>query len=161
MPPSHPEDMQAPGAGIEPTFAGSGPAVLPLDDPGMQWPRRDSNPHAAKATAFETAASTDCATRPSVARRGFDPLWPACKTGDLARSRTGLRVSRAGVEPAQRLRVGYSHLGSPMPSRLDGITLDGIRAHALHRERVTTTPGWSARVSQWLRWELNPQYPAV
>ncbi len=26
-------------------------------------------------------------------------------------------VCRAGVEPAQLLRVGYSHLGSPMPSR--------------------------------------------
>ena len=26
-------------------------------------------------------------------------------------------VCRAGVEPAQRLRVGYSHLGSPVPGR--------------------------------------------
>ena len=28
-----------------------------------------------------------------------------------------LAVCRAGVEPAQRLRAGYSHLGSPVPSR--------------------------------------------
>ena len=26
-------------------------------------------------------------------------------------------MCRAGVEPAQRMRVGYSHLGSPVPSR--------------------------------------------
>lgn len=31
--------------------------------------------------------------------------------------RAMLSVRRDGVEPPQRLRVGYSHLGSPMPSR--------------------------------------------
>ena len=63
-------------------------------------------------------------------------------------------MCRAGVEPAQQLRVGYGHLGSPVPSRhmsevrsrkSEVSTLDGIRTHVLHRERVTTTPGWSAR----------------
>jgi hypothetical protein len=35
VPPPHSGDIeQAPGAGVEPTPAGSEPAVLPLDDPG-------------------------------------------------------------------------------------------------------------------------------
>lgn len=29
------DDLEAPGQGVEPRFAGSEPAVLPLDDPGI------------------------------------------------------------------------------------------------------------------------------
>jgi hypothetical protein len=56
-----------------------------------------------------------------VAREGVEPSRPVgtalsrlrvCRFHHLA-----IRVCRAGVEPAQRSRAGYSRLGSPMPSR--------------------------------------------
>ena len=54
----------------------------------------------------------------SVPSAGFEPAISGLKARrPLRRHHEGGSVCRAGVEPAQRMRVGYSHLGSPMPSR--------------------------------------------
>ena len=62
-------------------------------------------------------------------------------------------MNRSGWKPNLQLaRVGFEPTASPGLSRsgrpiayLAVSTLDGIRTHALHLERVTTTPDWSAR----------------
>jgi hypothetical protein len=54
-------DGVAAGQGLEPRFAGSEPAVLPLDDPAIgRCARRESNPH---PPAFEAGRSASWLTR--------------------------------------------------------------------------------------------------
>lgn len=43
--PAQPPVRSDPGQGFEPRLPGPEPGVLPLDEPGMSCPRRDSNPH--------------------------------------------------------------------------------------------------------------------
>jgi hypothetical protein len=71
-------------------------------------------------------------------------------------------VRRAGVEPAQRMRVGYSHLGSPVPSRhVLSVPWMGFEP------MLSTVRAWRplragppGHVRQWPRGELNPQHPS-
>lgn len=57
-------------------------------------------------------------------------------------------MRRAGVEPAQPAG-GWVTATEARQCPADAFlsTLGGIRTHALHRERVATTPGWSARAT--------------
>jgi hypothetical protein len=57
---------------------------------------------------------------PGQSQRPVRDLNPSLQLDRLAYAtpiRTGRSVHRAGVEPAQRSRAGYSRLGSPVPSR--------------------------------------------
>src|SRR5262249_29119826 len=68
------------------------------------------------------------------------------------------RVRRAGVEPAQQLRVGYSHLGSPMPSRRVRVRNSecGIRSFA---QVATPNSELQIPISEYPRWDSNPCSP--
>ena len=77
--------------GVEPSSAGCKPAVFPLDDTPIH---RANGPGGSR-------------TRSVPLKRRM-----LCQLSFKASS-----VCRAGVEPAQHTRVGYSHLGSPVPSR--------------------------------------------
>src|SRR5947209_6828338 len=88
--------------GGEPSSTGCKPAVFPLDD---------------------------TSSHPVSGPGGGRTHIPLFKRQVLRRlSYKAVRaVCRAGVEPAQRLRVGYSHLGSPVLGRhVRRNTLDGI-----------------------------------
>ena len=91
-----------------------GPGVLsavrlPVPPQGQfQQPVGESNP-SGQLERLAASPKAERAIKNHVRRAaGFTPAGvnPAAR-----------RVRRAGVEPAQRSRVGYSHLGSPMPSR--------------------------------------------
>ena len=78
--------------GVEPSSAGCKPTVFPLDD----TPRhRGSGPAGSRTLNLDFKRVLLCQLSYKAVRA----------------------VCRAGVEPAQRMRVGYSHLGSPVPGR--------------------------------------------
>jgi hypothetical protein len=93
----------APGAGVEPTSPGSGPGILPLNDPGLECGRCDSNAHAAKS---EFARSAGCHHSRKVRRQGLEP-----------RLRHRLRACRSTIELAAR--------GAVPGSRTPMICLEG------------------------------------
>ena len=78
--------------GVEPSFAGCKPTVFPLDD---------TPSHQGSGPAGSRTLNLDF-KRVLLCQLSYKAIAPVC---------------RAGVEPAQRMRVGYSHLGSPVPSR--------------------------------------------
>jgi hypothetical protein len=64
-------------------------------------------------------------------------------------------VCRAGVEPAQRSRPGYSRVGSPVPSR-HGSTTYGSRTRLPRLRAGDTSPEAERRVSESAWREPNP-----
>ena len=89
-------------------------------------------------------------TRTKASWAGFEPAISGVKTRRPLRTgppgRSGLQCVGQESNLHSVARLLYRQLGSPVPSRRVLVSaLDGIRTHDLHRERVTTTPGWSAR----------------
>src|SRR5438105_9911282 len=77
--PTGPTPTSAPGAGVEPTLAGSKPAVLPLDDPGIadhlqKRKERELNPQGSSLGRFRDGCRRQSAC-PSVqaAAAGIEP----------------------------------------------------------------------------------------
>ena len=91
-------------------------------------------------------------TRTKASWAGFEPAISGVKPGGHSRQAHQdvqyLQCVGQELNLHSVARLLYRQLGSPVPSRRVLVSaLDGIRTHVLHRERVTTTPGWSARAA--------------
>jgi hypothetical protein len=152
--------LQVPRPGLEPGTPRSKRGMIFRFTIGASSRGRTRTGTSSRTSGSEPDASTKIPPLGQISAYGFRSHLSGLKDRRPRQKSNAPSVCRAGVEPAQLLRVGYSHLGSPMPSR-HMVAWVGVEPTNDHQALDLAALPVCVPRREWLRRELNPQHPLV